>query len=148
MIRSLALSTSTALVLIACATTPKPDVAASPQPQPMASPAAMTTMPSSAFNPAGTWNFTADNQGQPITGTMVLTKAGDGTLGGEINSEIGTVTLTSLMVDGRKLTAAGVLPNGGPEIVFTFHFADADTFSGNFAVEGTTGAISGTRRKD
>lgn len=148
MIRSLALSTSTALVLIACATTPKPDVAASSQPQPMASPAPMTTMASSAFNPAGTWNFTADNQGQPITGTMVLTKAGDGTLGGEINSEIGTVTLTSLMADGRKLTAAGVLPNGGPEIVFAFHFVDADTFSGSFSVEGTTGSISGTRRED
>ncbi len=147
MIRSLALSTSTALVLIACATTPKSDVAASPQPEPMASPAAMTTMPSSTFNPAGTWNFTADNQGQPVTGTMVLTKAVDGTLGGEINSEIGTVALTSVMADGRKLTAAGVLPNGGPEILFTFQFADDDTFSGSFVVEGTTGSISGTRKK-
>jgi hypothetical protein len=150
MFRALAASTAAVLLLSACATTPRTDVDPAPQPQAqpagMTPPAAATAPASGAFDPVGTYDFSVDIQGQRIGGTMAITKAQDGTLGGEMYSDQGALTFNSVTVEGRTMTASGALPNGGPSVVFVMEFA-GDDFAGTFSVEGASGTIAGKRRK-
>lgn len=148
MMRAALFPTFALVVLAACATTPKPDVQPAPEPLP-----AQTTPPGSsastgttaAFDPVGTYDFTANMQGQAIRGTMVLTRGPDGRLGGEVNSDQGLVIFTSITLEGRKMTAAGAVQNG-PAVSFEVQFT-GDEFAGNFWVQETTGTISGVRRR-
>ncbi len=150
MIRTLARSTATALMLAACATTPKPDVEVSSQPQPQPAQAAGMGMQQAAttgtaFNPVGNYTFSVDLQGQAINGLMAITRTADGTLGGEMSSDAYSLTFTSVMLEGRKMTATGVLQNG-PALTFYLEFT-GDVFTGSFSGEGASGTISGTRKK-
>lgn len=138
MMRSLAFTSAAALVLAGCATTPRSNV--EPAPQPAVVPA------TAAFNPVGEYNFSVDMQGNIINGTMALTRASDGRLGGQMSSNQGTLVFRSVSMDGRRMTAKGLLDNG-PELTFVLNFVTDDDFNGTFSVQGTNGNISGTRRK-
>ena len=152
MIRTLVISTA-AILLAACATSPRTDIEAAPQPAtqsatpPVQSPPPASAAPATAgaFDPVGNYTFSADMQGQPIDGSMSITRAADGTLGGEMSSTQGAVRLRSVTLDGRRMTAYGTLENG-PEISFVFNF-EGERFSGTFDVQGTGGTISGTRKR-
>ena len=152
MIRTLARTTATALVLAACATASKPDVEVSSQPQPQ--PAQTTGMgtqqtapaASTAFDPLGSYTFSVITQGNTIGGTMNIRKAPDGSLGGDMASDQGSLTFTSVTVDGRRVTTTGVLDNG-PELTFVMDFV-GDEFTGSISAQGqSVGSISGSRKK-
>jgi len=136
------LAASGALLLAACATAPRSEPEPAPQPQP----AAATTAAATAFDPVGTYSFSVDMQGNAINGTMTITRATDGRIGGDMTSDQGTLTFSSVVIEGKKVTASGLLQNG-PELTFVMEFA-GDDFSGTFSAQGTTaGTISGTRKK-
>ena len=146
MTRTLALSAA-ALALAACATAPKTDMGTTPDPavQPaQAAPPATST--AGAFDPAGSYTFSVNTQGNVIGGTMHVRKGPDGKLGGEMTSDQGALTFTWVTLEGRRMTASGVLDNG-PELVFVFDFV-GDEFSGTLSSQGqNVGTISGSRRK-
>ena len=139
-----------ALVLTACATAPKaePDPMPQPVPQPAVTtpPSTSTTTPAGAFDPVGSYNFSVNTQGNTINGTMNVRKAADGKLGGEMTSDQGALTFNWVTLEGRRMTAGGVLDNG-PELTFVFDFV-GDEFSGSLLAQGQqVGTVSGARRK-
>jgi len=150
MTRALVLSAA-ALLFTACATAPKPDTSPTPPPaaQPMqiSSPPVMSSTPSSgAFDPVGSYTFSVVAQGNTIGGTMNLRKDQDGKLGGEMTSEHGSLTFTWVTLEGRRITAAGILDNG-PELTFVFDFV-GDEFTGLLSAQGQqVGSVSGARKK-
>ena len=145
MTRTLILSAAT-LLLAACATAPKPETTPAPQPAAPPAQAATGTASTGAFDPVGSYTFSANLEGQSIGGTMSITRGTDGTLGGEVTSNQGVVRLRSVTLEGRKMTAYGTLESG-PEVGFVLNF-EGEGFSGTFNVQGTGGTISGTRRKE
>ena len=149
MTRALALSAA-ALVLTACATAPKVEPNATPQPaaQPAMAPppSTTTTTPAGAFDPVGSYTFAVNTQGNTIGGTMNIRKGSDGKLGGEMSSDQGSLTFTWITVEGRRVSAGGVLDNG-PELTFVFDFV-GDDFSGSLSAQGQqVGTVSGSRKK-
>ena len=149
MIRTSAASLATVLLFTACATASRPDVETVPQQAPMqpAQPAAApATATMGTFDPVGSYTFSVNTQGNTIGGTMNVRRGQDGRLGGEMASDQGSLTFTTVNVDGRRMTAAGVL-NNGPELVFVFNFA-GDDFTGSLSAQGQEiGSISGSRKK-
>ena len=151
MIRALTASTSLALLFAACATSPRTAVDPSPQPQPqtqpaMATPAAAAAPTSGAFDPVGNYTFSVNIQNNTVPGSMVITRTPDGALGGHMSSDQGSLTFNSISVEGRTVTATGVL-DGGPAITFRMEFT-GDDFAGSLNMQGSEGTIHGTRRKN
>ncbi len=140
-----------AFVLAACATAPKAEPNATPQPaaQPQAmttQSSAATTAPAGAFDPVGSYTFSVNTQGNTIGGTMNLRKDAEGKIGGEMTSDQGSLAFTWVTVEGRRISAGGVLDNG-PELTFIFDFV-GDEFSGTLSAQGQqVGTVSGARRK-
>ena len=109
-------------------------------------PSTTTTTPAGAFDPVGSYTFAVNTQGNTIGGTMNIRKGSDGKLGGEMSSDQGSLTFTWITVEGRRVSAGGVLDNG-PELTFVFDFV-GDDFSGSLSAQGQqVGTVSGSRKK-
>ncbi|HUF50537.1 MAG TPA: hypothetical protein VMN60_06880 [Longimicrobiales bacterium] len=116
-----------------CVTNPAPDTPV---------PAAAT-----AFDPVGTYDFSVEIMGQTQTGEMRITRT-EGQLAGSLTASGERVDLRNVKLDGRKMTATAIGPEGGPEVQFTFNFTEDDRFTGVLTVPGMGEAqISGARQK-
>lgn len=145
-----------AILMSACAKNPPPEGPA-PQtpavvetPRPQTSPAQTPPTPppaaqTGAFDPLGTFIFAVDVGGNAAGGTITIVKAADGKLGGTVDSDQGSLTLSNVAVEGRKMTLNGMIPNG-PNITFVLNF-EGDKYTGTVTVETMSGTISGERKK-
>jgi hypothetical protein len=104
-----------------------------------------TPQPAGAFDPLGTFTFTLDIAGTAASGTIDIRKTQDGTLAGAINSDQGSLPLSSVAVESRKMTLRFDF-NGAPvSIVMNF---EGDKYTGTVNVDGMgSGPISGERKR-
>lgn len=139
------------LALSACSRLPEPEgpapsapVVATPVPAPVTTTA---PPPSTGFEPVGSYDFSADFQGQSQPGVITITRAIDGKLGATLVGGNGEqLAASSVAVEGRKVTITATIPNG-PEIIFALNFETNDKFSGTLGVQGMSGTVTGTRKK-
>jgi hypothetical protein len=145
------------LLASACSSLPEPEgPTAQPPvvtitPPPATPPRAATTAtstPAGAFEPVGTYTFTVDANGTTRAGTIAITKDVTGKLGGAVSSDMGSLPMSSVAVEGRKMTLTATIPDASVTIVFMLNFeANNDKYTGTWEVQGMTGAISGERKK-
>jgi len=134
---------------MACATSPRatPEPAAT-TPAQAPPPAMQASQPSTmpvAFNPVGSYDYTAIlPDGSASTGAFTITGS-NGAWTGTISraGENGSTELTDIAVDGQMLTARTVIPDG--QVTFYMTFTGAE-FTGKWTVQGAEGAFNGRRR--
>lgn len=97
------------------------------------------------FDPAGTWDFTTQFQGTPVTGTLILRRDADGALGGSIATNLtGTLQLRSVTLEGRRAVLQAPTPDGELNMHVDF---EADRITGGWELtSGASGAVTGQRR--
>ena len=142
----------------ACSSLPEPEgpTAQTPQPAvttpPPATPPPQTPPPSTpapapagAFDPVGTFTFMLDVAGTSASGTIAIAKGQDGKLGGSLDSDQGSLPLSSVIVDGRKMTLGFDFQGTPVSIVMNF---EGDKYTGTVNVDGMgSGPISDERKK-
>ena len=106
-------------------------------------PTATTTVASKALNPAGSYAFQSEINGQPVTGTMSL-RSENATYVGAIHVEgQGDFPVTSGKVDNRTLTLTFDTPNGTG--IAKLEFAMNNDFTGAWELAGQAGPMTGKR---
>ena len=149
MIRTFVVPAALVMVSTACVTTPRQAPAPTTTPPSAAAPpAASSVMPASqpAFEPVGTFNFSADVQGTASRGTIVVERSQDGRLTGNVTSDRRSAPLNTVDVDGRTMRLTMTLPTG-PDVTFVMNF-DGDSFTGTWSAQGASGSLSGARKKE
>lgn len=134
--KTLVLMAAVAVGLSACAT------------QQVQTPETAQPAVAATFNPAGTYDFTAEVQGTPtpVRGVLTLRRDDQGALVGNIASDaLGDIALQTVRLDGRRAEARAAMPDG--ELIFRMEFHDDDTITGGYETSGgVTGSFTGTRR--
>ena len=98
-----------------------------------------------AFDPVGTYDFSADVQGTAMAGTLQLRRTDQGLTGSFSTPASGEISLESVTTEGRKLMLKARLPDG--EVTMNLDFAADYRFTGDWSLSaGMGGSISGTRR--
>ena len=121
---------SLAIVAMTAACSSASSTAAAPAPEP------------DPFNPAGVYDITFEIQGQSMTGTMELNGT-PGMLSGSIESDMGTVEMSNIVLNGYQMTFDADTPQGSVSFDLTF---EGNAFDGEWSMEGFTGGMSGTKR--
>ena len=98
--------------------------------------------PEPTLDPVGIYDFTTDVEGQTIAGTITITGS-PGAYSGSVTSDMGTISLRNIVVDGMDLTFVGDSPDFTVAFALTF---SGDSFTGEWDVEGLVGFISGSKR--
>lgn len=134
------LAATVALALGACATA---------APAPSGSPAGTTTAPASAsasaaIDPVGAYEFTAQVNGQAVTGTMEISGTPGAYTGRVVTSRFPEFPLRSASAAGQELTVVAQTPNG--DVTFRMMFTGAD-FTGGWTLAGDSGPLSGRRTR-
>ncbi len=98
-----------------------------------------------AVDPIGKYAVSAVVQGQPADFELVIEKKEDGSLGGTMsNPNYGTSVITSLKVEGRKVTMVIATPQGVSANV-EFTLAEDNTVDGSWSMEGDGGKVTGKK---
>ena len=126
-------------IVIACASSP--NQATEPAPSAAAAPAPAAA----AFDPVGTFTFAADVDGTTRGGTLEIRRNQQGSLGGTLHSDEGSIPIDAVAVEGRTMRVSFVLPDG-PQVVFLLQF-EGDNYTGSWSAEGMSGALTGARRR-
>lgn len=109
---------------------------------------AAAARPATAFDPVGNFSFSVDIGGNAAAGTITIVKGDDGKLGGTISSDQGSLSISNVVVESRKMVLSATLPNG-PDIVFVLNFeANNNDYTGTLDVQGMSGALAGARKKN
>jgi hypothetical protein len=96
------------------------------------------------LNPVGTWDFTADFEGQEIAGTLEITGS-PGAFAGSVQTDIGPdAPLSSVTIEGQIVTLIAETPDGPAVLELT---VEGDTFGGTWALGAAGGTLRGTRRR-
>jgi hypothetical protein len=130
------------LALAACSSNPEPQ-----QPAPTPPPAATVTPPAPPpFNPMGTYDFVAAVQGQELPGTITIFRNDQGALNGRLMTQMtGELVMSTVTVDGKKVTMNGAMPDG-TVLSVALTFEDNDKFAGTWSAGGDGGNFSGKRK--
>jgi hypothetical protein len=132
---------------LGCATSP---AATSRTTETPSAPASQVTPPpapvatTAAFNPVGTYDYTAIlPDGSSAPGTMTISGT-PGAYTGKIDRQgMGATDITSVRVDGQTLRITTNIAEG--EVTLTMNFT-GNEFTGNWSIQGAEGALSGKRR--
>jgi hypothetical protein len=142
------------LLASACSSLPEPEGPTAQPPvvaptRPVGPPQAVTPTPNpGVFEPLGTYTWSIDMNGTARTGTVTITKDDTGKLGGAFSSDMGSLPLSGVAVEGRKMTLTASIPDGSANIVFVLNFEpNNDKFAGTWGFQGMTGVVSGERKK-
>ncbi len=93
-------------------------------------------------DPVGSFTFESTFQGQPITGTFVITEGTNGYRGSLSVAGLGSFPITGVTVAGQEMTLS-VSAEGDPvDIVLVF---TGDTFTGSWSSSTDGGSITGSR---
>jgi hypothetical protein len=130
--RPFALLMAAALVVGCSQSTPN---ASAPRPDP-------TPPPEPVLDPVGSFDYQTEAMGMPVSGTITITGS-PGAYAGTMTSDMGTIILRDIGVEGQELSAVGDSPDF--VVVFVLVF-DGDSFTGEWDAEGMTGFITGSRR--
>jgi len=114
----------TLLVLAACAGGPPPEP------------------PAPVFDPAGSWSFIVEVQGQTMNGTMRISGSEEAGWRGSLNSEMGEAVMSGIRLMGMTLRFSLPDVNGASGRI---DFA-GDAFEGELSTEMGMIPIRGTRR--
>ncbi len=131
-----------ALLVSACktTTTTTTSIAGTPrlEPAPVAAPAP------APYSPAGKWTVGLVAQGQSMEVTLELVKLADGTWTGSIGTaQFGTIPLSKVTVEGKKMVASFPVPTGDMGSM-TLNF-DGDAAEGEWSMPGDGSKVSGKR---
>ena len=135
-----------ALLLGACASSNPQTVSTTDLPPAVAAQPSVQAAapPKPAFEPAGNYEFSTTVQGQTVNGTIDIMKR-DGGLGGRIMTDMtGEIPITSVVVDGMKLSVNASMPDG--PLGFTMTFSNANDFTGSWSYGGESGELKGRRK--
>ena len=93
------------------------------------------------FDPVGTYSYSAGMEGMTMSGTMAI-EGTEGAYTGSLQSEMGAVPITSVVVMGQAVTIEG----SGPQGPLTLEFVVTDgAFTGTWAMGGMGGAFTGSK---
>ncbi len=119
------------------ASAPVAAAASAPAPAPAPGPPA-----AEALQPVGTYSFSTEFGGNPITGTLVITNTG-GTWGGRLTSDaIPEIPVTAVSVEGQTMKVTVETPNGSVVITMTFTGRD---YTGSYDLGGITAVVTGKK---
>jgi hypothetical protein len=96
-----------------------------------------------AVDPVGTFDFTTSMEGTAIEGTVTIQRAQNGYSGSLTTNVTEPIPVSSVVVDGQKVTVVADAPDGPVTMVFTFTGND---FTGNWTYGTMSGTASGRRR--
>lgn len=103
---------------------------------------AATPPPPATLDPVGTYEYTTSVEGQTMIGTMTITGS-PGAYSGTISSDMGTIPMRNISIEGMELSFLGDLPDVTVSFVLLF---DGDSFEGEWDAGGMMGLMSGTKR--
>lgn len=130
------------LGLAACAGNPEPD---SPLLPPTRTDPQVQLERASAFDPVGNYEFLTTVEGQSVPGTIEIQKNEQGSLTARVSTDMtGPIPITSITIEGMKVTMTGSLPDG--QLGFIMEFKDLNEFSGSWSYAGMGGAFNGKRK--
>ena len=93
------------------------------------------------FDPVGTYSYSAGMDGMTMSGTMAI-EGTEGAYSGSLQSEMGAVPITSVVVMGQAVTIEG----SGPQGPLTLEFVVTDgAFMGTWAMGGMGGSFTGSK---
>jgi hypothetical protein len=98
--------------------------------------------PPAKLDPVGTYEYTTSVEGQTMIGTMTISGS-PGAYSGTISSDMGTIPMRNISVDGMELSFLGDLPDVTVSFILLF---DGDSFEGEWDAGGMIGFMSGTKR--
>ncbi len=123
--------------------TPRIETGPVPQSAPGAA-VSTTTKVADAWSPAGKWSIGLVAQGQNMEVTLELVKLADGSWSGMIGTaQFGTIPLSKVTVDGKKMVATFPVPTGDMGTM-TLNF-DGDLAEGEWSMPGDGSKVSGKR---
>jgi hypothetical protein len=97
-----------------------------------------------AVDPVGAFDFTTSMEGTEVTGTIEIQRADGGGYTGTLSTNVTEpIPLSSVTVDGQKLTVIADAPDGPVTMVLTFVGND---FTGNWTYTTLAGTATGRRR--
>ena len=132
------------LVALAAAATgcARSSMATPPPTSPSASPAAAA---SAARSPVGVYDYSAQLQGQDVTGTITITSAADGTYGGQVTVSTlpEPLPVTSVTTEGEKLTVSFTSPQGPSRMEIQLSGVE---FTGQWFYADQSSPLRGKRR--
>jgi len=94
-------------------------------------------------DPVGTFDFTTSMDGTAIEGTITIQRAQNGYTGSLTTNVTEPIPVSSVVVEGQKVTVVANAPDGPVTMVFTFTGND---FTGNWTYANMSGTASGRRR--
>ncbi len=95
------------------------------------------------FDPTGTYQVTAEVDGIPIAGTVVIERAAEGWEGTLAAGFFPPVAFSDVTVDGRKVTISAASQQG--PMTVEVEVAPDGEVSGTWSVGATSGAVSGRK---
>jgi hypothetical protein len=98
--------------------------------------------PPATLDPVGTYEYTTSVEGQTMIGTMTITGS-PGAYSGTISSDMGTIPMRNISIEGMELSFLGDLPDVTVSFILLF---DGDSFEGEWDAGGMMGLMSGTKR--
>jgi hypothetical protein len=100
-------------------------------------------------DPTGNWDINVDMGGTPVEATMIVTKNGDGSLAGKLDSVMGQADLTNVTYEGSNLSFTQTFGEGDAAMEMSFKgVLNGDSFEG-MLVSDALGEmkVTGTRAK-
>ena len=125
MIRRLTTAAALGLLLAACAGGPPPEP---PAPPPL--------------DPAGTYDLFVFAQGMEIAAVMVIRGSDEEGYTGNIDADMGSASVSNIVVEGQTLTFS--IPDAGADVEVVFEGAE---FTGSMVGGMGNADISGTKRQ-
>ena len=123
-----------ALVLVACSQSTSGGAAtAAPEPTPP---------PAPQLDPVGVYDYTTQVEGTTMSGVFTVTGS-PGAYTGTATSDLGTISLRDITVNGMELSFVGDLPDVTVLFVLT---VTGNTFTGQWDAEGMVGYLTGNKR--
>lgn len=133
-------SAAALLLALAAACAAPAEPASTPAPASTASMPAPA--PAGALNPVGRYEFNTIVNGQPMSGTMTV-EGQPGAYTGRLESNvIPQAPITGVTVNGQQMVVIVQVPQGDVAITMNMN---GNAFTGNWAIAGDTGEISGRK---
>jgi hypothetical protein len=133
-------SAAALLLALAAACAAPAEPASTPAPATTAS----TTAPAPAgtMNPVGRYEFNTIVNGQPMSGVLIVEGQPGAYTGSMESNMIPHASIKSVAVDGQQVVVVIPVPQGDVTITMNMN---GDAFTGNWAIGGQTGDISGRK---
>lgn len=95
------------------------------------------------LDPVGTYDFTTNVEGTPVTGVVTITRNSTG-YGGSVATDVTeTIPITAVTVEGQKVMVTAATPDGPLTFALTMNGAD---FTGSWTLGPMAGTMTGKKR--